>query len=312
MPRIDPKTGQVFLTRDERREQADARDAAVLAAAKLERMPIGLAVESGAMRVLTVEKGYVIVASDAHYWPDRDADRNPIYDQPEEGHRALVAMIRRLKPKAVILNGDIIDGASISRWPVGSSIELDNRPTVEEELIVAQTRLREIKKASRLGAERLFWPLGNHDSRFESRLMEHVPEYSNVYGTRLKDHFPDWTPCWGVMINGNTAVKHRFRNGIHATYNNTLHAGVSTVTGHLHAQNVAPFTDYRGTRYGIDAGMLARPYGPQFIHYTEANPVNWRQGFMVLQFMDSKLLPPEPVSILSPNTYHWNGKVYPV
>ena len=35
-----------------------------------------------------------------------------------------------------------------------------------------------------------------------------------------------------------------------------------------------------------------RPYDEQFIHYTEANPLNWRSAVTVLTIWDGTLLPP--------------------
>ena len=52
-----------------------------------------------------VENGTVIVASDCHYWPG----------EATLAHKALVKLIKELKPKAVILNGDVLDGARVSR-----------------------------------------------------------------------------------------------------------------------------------------------------------------------------------------------------
>jgi hypothetical protein len=74
--------------------------------------------------------------------------------------------------------------------------------------------------------------IGNHDQRFESKLANFVP------GMCLKDHLPEWTESMSLMVSGNVMIKHRFANGIHATYNNVLKSGTSIVKGHLHALQV--------------------------------------------------------------------------
>ncbi len=71
-------------------------------------------------------------------------------------------------------------------------------------------------------------------------------------------------PCWRVIVNGNVHIKHRFKGGIHAARNNTLNAGESIVTGHLHRLQATPLTDYTGLRWGIETGTLAEPCGDQF------------------------------------------------
>ena len=69
------------------------------------------------------------------------------------------------------------------------------------------------------------------------------------------------------------------------------------VTGHLHSQKVMPLTNYGGTHWGVDCGMMAPVNGPQFTDYLEDNPVNWRSGFVVLTYWKGELLTPELVRV---------------
>jgi hypothetical protein len=244
-----------------------------------------------------VKNGVVIVASDAHYWPG----------EPSTAHRALIKFIRELRPSVVVMNGDVFDGASISRW---ERIGWDSRPTVKQELEACEERLTEIEDVAK-GAER-YWPLGNHCARFETFLAKNAPQYEGVKFTSLKDYFTKWKPCWSLFVNDDTVIKHRFKGGIHATHNNTMWAGKSIVTGHLHSLKVTPFSDYRGTRYGVDTGTLADPYGEQFVDYTEDGPKNWRSGFAVLTYSNHRLLWPELVHVLEEGMVEFRGKVYDV
>jgi len=222
--------------------------------------------------------GVVMVASDAHYFPDNITI----------AHKAFVKMCRELKPAVVVMNGDVFDGATISRWP---RIGWDRKPTVDEELKVCKERLQEITDAAPRAA--YLWPLGNHDARFETKLAAHAPEYEGIKGFHLKDHFPEWKGCWSFFVNHNTVIKHRFKGGIHATHTNALWSGRTMVTGHLHSLKVTPLSDYNGTRYGVDTGTLADVYGEQTTDYTEDGPKNWRSGFVVLTYHKGFLLPPE-------------------
>jgi hypothetical protein len=186
----------------------------------------------------------------------------------------------------------------------------DLKPTVIQELMATTDGLEEIRRAA--PKARHIWPLGNHDARFESRLLQAAPEYAGVQGVKLKDHFPEWEPCWAALINQDVVIKHRLKGGVHATHNNTVTAGRTIVTGHLHSLKVTPYTDYNGTRYGVDTGTLADPYGPQFANYTELNPLNWRSGFGVLTFHKNRLLWPEVVHVTGPSEYEFRGKVYKI
>lgn len=240
-----------------------------------------------------IKNGTVIVGSDAHYWPGK----------PSTAHRAFVKLIKELKPSAVVMNGDAFDGASISRHP---PIGWEDAPTVQEELECVQGRLGEIEDAA--GRAQRFWPLGNHDARFETRLATVAPEYAKVVGVHLSDHLPGWQPCWALWVNSDVVIKHRFRSGDHAPWNNTLRSGKSIVTGHLHSLKVVPYSDYNGTRFGVDTGCLADPYGPQFVDYSEDNARNHRSGFVVLTFDGGRLMWPEVVHVIGENEVEFRGK----
>lgn len=250
-----------------------------------------------ARRHVELKDGVIIVGSDSHYLPG----------VVTTAHKAFVKFCRELKPAIVIKNGDELDLPKISRHP---PIGWENKPAVQAEIECVQDRLEEIEKAS-VGAK-FFWPLGNHDARFETRLATVASEYARVHGFHLKDHFPRWQPCWSVWINDDVVIKHRYKGGIHATHNNTVTSGKSMVTGHLHSLKVTPWTDYGGTRFGVDTGTMAEPFGEQFIDYTEDNPVNWRSGFAVLTFHKGKMLWPEVVHVCGPNQVEFRGKVYDV
>jgi hypothetical protein len=233
--------------------------------------------------LLNVQNGVVVVAGDAHYWPM----------EPSLMHLALVHFLKRFSQekilRAVIMNGDVTDFASISRWP---QVDWERRPTIKDEIDVCIDRMHEIATAA--GAVPRFWPLGNHDARWSVHLANKVPEFANVQGMHLKDSFPLWEACWSVLINGNTLVKHTYRGGEHATSNNIKNAGCHVVTNHLHSAKVTPFTTMAGTLWGVDTGCLADTYGPQFL-YLQDSPRNWRCGFAVLTYKDGLLTQPELV-----------------
>ena len=71
-------------------------------------------------RHLSIDTGSVVVFSDAHYQPG----------EPTLAHSALLAVIKAIKPRAVIANGDIFDGGSIGRHP---PFGWNERPTPVQE-----------------------------------------------------------------------------------------------------------------------------------------------------------------------------------
>ena len=54
---------------------------------------------------IDIADGVMIVFSDVHRWPG----------EPTTAERALLALIRQLKPRIVVANGDVFDGAGLSR-----------------------------------------------------------------------------------------------------------------------------------------------------------------------------------------------------
>lgn len=243
---------------------------------------------------IDIASGVVLVGSDAHLWPG----------PASTAMRAFVKFCADVKPRAVILNGDVIDAATISRHP---PIGWEERPTVQQEIEAAQDRLAEIEKAT--GRARKVWTLGNHDARFETRLATAAPEFAKVAGVHLKDHFPLWEAAWSCWINDAVVIKHRYRGGIGATRLNALNAGKSMVTGHLHSLKVTPLTDYNGTRFGVDTGTLADPSHKAFVDYTEDAPLDWRSGFVVLTFHKGRLLWPEVVSVFDADHVEFRGQI---
>jgi hypothetical protein len=249
---------------------------------------------------LGILNGTVIVFSDAHFWGQRTT-----------AHKGLIWAIRTLRPQAVICNGDAFDGAGISRFP---RIGWTKQPTVLEELKACQDALGEIEDEAKTARHNawLVWCLGNHDARYENFLAAHAAQYENVQGFQLKDHFPAWKPAWACWVNDGTVVKHRYKGGIHATHNNTVYSGLNIVTGHLHSLKVTPFSDYKGTRYGVDTGCLAETDGKQFSDYLEMNPTNWRSGFAVLTFVDGELLMPELAMKFREDVIQFRGELIDV
>ncbi len=242
--------------------------------------------------------GQVIVFSDPHFWPGVRTTAN----------KALLRLIRELKPKAVICGGDAFDGAGISRHP---RIGWEHQPTVLEELKACKERLEEIEEAA--NGAKLVWTVGNHDARLSSRLASVAPQFAGVHGFQLKDHFPAWIPCWCAWINEETIVSHRWKNGVHATYQNAVQSGVNIITGHLHQLKWTPYTDFRESpRYGVDAGTLAEPKGPQFRAYLEGKHPNWGSGFVVLTFKDGRMMMPQLVRKWDDKSVEYCGQIIDV
>ena len=242
--------------------------------------------------------GCILVVSDAHYLPGTIST----------AHKAAVYLTKELKPDIVVMNGDAFDGAKASRF---GRIGWEKAPTIAEEIEAVTDRLEELANASK--NSQLLFTWGNHDLRFNTRLSGRVEEFEGVDGFTFEERFPRWNFSMSVMVNANLMIKHRWANGVHAVYNNVLKSGTSIVTGHLHSLKVTPWTDYTGTRYGVDTGTISDPMGEQF-SYAEDSPRNHRSGFAVLTILDGELMPPELCQVVSEEdgTCFFRGKRFAV
>ena len=242
-----------------------------------------------------IENGTIIVFSDAHFWPQVRTT----------AFRGLLALIKQLKPIAVVNNGDAFDGATISRWPDISWMDRHKKPTVIEELHAVQEALGEIEKITKAD---LYWPLGNHDARYEGKLAAVAPEFEGMPGFTLKEHFPLWKPCWTLWINGNVRINHFYHTGIHDTHNNLLKGQCHQVTGHTHSLKVTEWTGARGdTIYGVNTGTLANALDEHNVDYMRGLHGNHRSGFAVLNWRNYRLLRPELVSVWDEDTVEFRG-----
>jgi predicted phosphodiesterase len=281
-----------------RRRDIESKRSIMLTSHDTRSPTFNVTIPNNGVRVnVEIDDGVIMVASDCHYYPDIIST----------AHKAFVKLIPELSPRMVVINGDAFDGASISRHdPIG----WQKMPSVKQELDACQDRLGEIENASKNAKLHFTW--GNHDMRFNTRLAAQAgTAFEGVHGMNLTDHFPRWKFSTSIMVNDNTMIKHRWHNGIHAVYNNTLKSGTSVVTGHLHSLKVTPWTDYNGSRYGVDTGTMANLDDPAF-EYAEDNPKNWRSGFAVLTFWQGKLMPPELVEVISEGLVYFRGQIIEV
>ncbi len=229
-------------------------------------------------------EGYAVVFSDCHWWPG-------ISDTV--AYKALLEVIKEIKPKLIVANGDILDGAQISRFgPIGWA----KTPDVKAELDEVGARMTAIRRAAPRAIH--IRTIGNHDLRYDSTLASRAAQFTGIKGFRLADHLCEWKETMSLWVNDNTVIKHRWNNGINAGYNNVLRSGKSMITGHDHHLKVTPYVDYNGIRFAGQDGTLAEPDGPQMA-YGEDNPSQANSGFLVLPFIrHGHLLEPEVCRVI--------------
>ena len=235
-----------------------------------------------------IEDGTAVVVSDRHKWPG---------DGVTAAEAALYTLLPTLRPDFFVMNGDLFDGAGLSRHP---PLGWERKPDVKSELEACQEVLANIEGLLLPGTPK-FYTVGNHCRRFDYKLALTASDYKGISGFRLHDHFPNWKMSWSLHVNanilgGHTVIKHKHRQGVGAARNNAAVAGVTMVTGHAHALTVSPIEDYRGRRWGVECGFLSHKRHAAF-EYAEDGPSHSRPGFAVLTWRGGVLLPPELVEV---------------
>lgn len=246
---------------------------------------------------IDLQDGVIVVFTDAHIFPG----------VLTTARRALIKLLPSLKPSIVVDNGDSFDGGQISRH---SRIGWDRRPTVQEELQANGDFHDEVRRNSK-GAK-FYWNWGNHDMRYPTRLAAQVPEFMGVAGMRLEDHFPEWKFGVTLTVNPNDPcpllIKHRYRGGEHADWNNVMRAGIHIGTGHDHQMGARRFMDKRGMRWGMRFGTLSDASLPIF-DYQEANPSQQVSGFGVLKYRAGRLMAPQFCEVVDEDTVEFMGEL---
>lgn len=215
----------------------------------------------------------ILAGGDLHTW----------YGPPPIMWEAFCRVAHLIKPDVIVLMGDMIDGARISKYANRYGSEA---PKVSVEIETFQGYLQMLPKC-----KHVYWTLGNHDMRVDNYLAANAPELDDYVGG-LADRFPQINFCMGVTI-GETEFRHRYRGGIHTAYNNTRESGINMITAHTHALQVTAHRNRRGTTYGVETGMLGPVNGPQF-EYTEGAPTRYQEGFAVLTMDEGGyMFPPE-------------------
>lgn len=250
---------------------------------------------------MELDDARVLVGSDIHVWPGVETT----------AMRAFVLACEYMQPDVVVLNGDVFDGTTISRF---TPSEWNKKPSPAEELRACIEWVAKVVLAARRGNRkvRLVWTMGNHDNRYIRQLCEAASGYLGVKGMDIRDHFPDWEFCYRFTINegttGHTDIVHNWAGGVHAAYNNVLKSGVNYVTGHTHRNQSIPMRDRTGVRYGVETGTGLDIDGPQS-YYVSGRPVNWHPGFPLLTFWKGQLLRPEHVDVVGDGLFSFRGQV---
>lgn len=249
-------------------------------------------------RIPPIMNGTAIAFGDCHW----TTLKQPI----SLAHEALLSVARRLTPDYLFCVGDALNMTTVSRHAPLMWSDL-RQPKVVDEIACGQAHMRELREAA--GNPECYWIRGNHDDRFDKYLAAHAAAFDGMGAFTLADQFPDWRMTWRLDIGDNVSFVHRYHSGVHAAYNNAMKAGRTVISGDTHALQVRPLNKWGGRSWGVECGMLGDPNWPVF-NYRLGIEGQWQPGFVILNFRDGVLAPPEIVEVLDGAAWFRGEPIY--
>lgn len=220
---------------------------------------------------INICNGKVIIGSDIHI-PFHDSD----------AVTAFLAYIDGAAPDVVVLNGDVLDMFMLSRFTKGEG----------------RNPLEEIEECRRLLAKikdivpsitKLYYIIGNHETRLERYVLSKAPELASLVEdvfTIIQADKYGFKGCASLTINDKVVIKHGTllgnKSGLSAI--KEMEASyMSGASGHTH--RLCKYIARKAGRkfFWMETGCLCG-LNPEYM----VNP-NWQQGFAEIEFFDNKV-----------------------
>jgi len=192
---------------------------------------------------------------------------------------ALLARLRAWRPQHLVILGDLLDCATVGRWPKAPST-----PNLAAEIETGRKILAKIRKAA--GSARLQVCEGNHESRLARMIWTRAAGLDGLPGLSIRELLgiseAEWLP-YGVLARAPGVVAYhgalaRARAGTtaHGELQRIGTAAPVLVTGHTHRLARVSRTDQAGTWVACEAGCLA---GDGAASYIIGQP-DWQRGWV--------------------------------
>lgn len=224
---------------------------------------------------------------------------------PDDDPHAMDVMFqigRSLRLDGIIINGDLDDVASLSRYT----------PNAEQHLRWVDERVQAHKTRVKIRQNFPNVPImvipGNHDIRPKTWIDAHAMPLQNLFTLEQLLGWDDPFLEFDVVHEGrvllaedNLMVKHGIKIGPHAGASVKKEIdthGMSVIMGHVHRRADIEVTKTAHTLRGIELGCLCN-LRPHYLPVEET--ANWQHGFAVVNVFDNGEFEPELVRI-------YNGK----
>jgi len=188
-----------------------------------------------------------------------------------------------------ILNGDIMDGESVSRHVGKRQMQLNDEINLTKQILADFVEdVRHVNSKARVT-----WIDGNHEERFYAYLAK------NAYQVASLDKAPTLSGLLDmddlgveyldsrsyVELQDGTQVQHRYllrADGPMSAVASSKLIGNGLVIGDTHRLGIGFITDRRTTRIAVESGCFCT-LDPTYMYRKTAN---WQNGFIVIRFRD--------------------------
>lgn len=193
----------------------------------------------------------------------------------------LLDFIKHTRPDALVLNGDINDMYTISRFAKRKK-HMDLEHELEENAWAMQAT------RDAMGSNPIYYTKGNHEERINKHFLDLHPhtqcEYLKIknilgldkYGIEFME---DGVPICGMAYHhGNLIRKH----SAYTAKGNLDAMGVSNICGHTHRIGRHDHTNLSGTYEAYEIGCLCHTMQEYCNSHNGQSMADWQQGFAVV------------------------------
>lgn len=225
----------------------------------------------------------------------------PFQDQPVVD--LVLSFIQELKPKTVVLNGDVTDAYDLSSH---DRVRFPNAGLWKQEVKQARDLMHSLRDVP----ERV-WIGGNHEYRLDRYIAKHAGalaeepgvEFANRIGTR--DFGFKFIPYAGdepgKYMLGKLTVTHGFLVRQHSAFSAKAHferLGTSVLIGHTHRLGSYYKTNQNGVHGAWENGCLCK-LNPEYALFPD-----WQLGFAVVHVAKSGHFQVQQVPIFNGGFYY--------
>lgn len=219
-------------------------------------------------------------------WPDTHAP----YHDPEAVAVAL-AVLKAVKPDALVILGDFFDCYSVSRFPKDPARKTRLRDELDGGLPI-------LDAISASGVPLVHFLQGNHEVRIESLIEQQAPALHGMISLRKEMRIAErgwhWTNYKQSLKLGRMLYSHDFgRSGVHAAYQGLSDIGGNICFGHTHKLG----TSYRGHHTALNCGWLGDVGAVDYRHADIARR-EYQLGFGLVDEAPDGCVWPQAVAIV--------------